>query len=282
MPELPEVETVVRGLRPSLIGQTIRGAVLPAVLEQRSRRMLNVAAEELNAAVSDQPILAVERRAKYILLHLQEAVVAVHLKMTGRLYILPTGEVADSDRYLRITFPLAGGQELRFSDARRFGRVYVGASIDRLLPILGPEPLDDAFTVEALRAQLANRHGVLKALLLDQSFVAGIGNIYADESLHIAGIHPKRAADSLSDGEIEQLHGAIRQALNDGIKWQGASIRWYRQVDGTKGQSQDHFRVYHDPRSEKDKRCPVCDTPIVTIRVGQRGTHFCPICQPAL
>jgi len=240
---------------------------------------MTISAEELAEKIAGQRIERIERRAKYILLRLSADTLAVHLKMTGRLYVLPAGEESENDRYLRVAFPLDNDHELRFSDPRRFGRVLFGPSPDAILPTLGPEPLDDAFTLDAFRERLKGRSGALKPLLLNQAFVAGIGNIYADEALHIAKLHPRRTADSLSDDEIAGLYEAIRQALSDGVRYEGASVRWYRKADGSKGQSQEHFRVYHDPRSEKDKRCLVCGSPISVIRVGQRSAHFCPVCQ---
>ena len=177
-----------------------------------------------------------------------------------------------------MAFPLDDGTELRFSDSRRFGRVYVVREASEVLPALGPEPLDDAFTVESFRAAIKRRSGRLKSLLLDQSFVAGIGNIYADEALHIARLHPLRAASSLNDDEITRLYAAIREALNDGLRYEGASIGWYRKPNGARGAAQEHFRAYRT-RETKDRPCPVCGGPIMTIRVGQRGTHYCPTCQ---
>src|SRR5262249_28237618 len=158
---------------------------------------------------------------------------------------------------------------------RRFGRVYLCRTADEVLPDLGPEPLEDAFTLEIFRERLSKRSGVIKSVLLDQSFIAGVGNIYADESLHIARIHPLRTANTLSDDEIANLYAGIRQALSDGIRYEGASINWYRKPDGTRGESQDHLRVYRE-RGNLDKPCPVCGSPITKIWVGQRGTHFCP------
>lgn len=275
MPELPEVETVVRGLREPLTGKTIQGAVFPT----HPGRMTNIEPAHLAERIAGQTVRNVTRRAKYIVCELDQDTLLIHLKMTGRLYVRPTDEMDAADRYLRVRFPLNTGEELRFSDARKFGRVYLSAQPDELMPALGPEPLEDEFTLKQFTARLARRKGVLKSLLLNQSFVAGIGNIYADEALNLARLHPLRTADSLSKAEIKRLYGAIRQALNDGVRYQGASINWYRKADGTKGESQEHLRVYHDPRQEKDKRCPACGTPIETIRVGQRGTHFCPTCQ---
>ncbi len=275
MPELPEVETVVRGLREPLVGRTILTAEFP----KPAGRMTNIDSDTFAARLQGQRVRSLSRRAKYIVAALDRDTLLVHLRMTGRLYIRQPQESDPADAYLRVRFTLDDGHELRFSDARKFGRVLLTDAPDSILPALGPEPLEPEFTLEAFAARLAGRKGVLKTLLLNQAFIAGVGNIYADEALNMARLHPLRTADSLSSAEIKRLYHAIRQALETGITMQGASINWYRKPDGTKGEQQQHLRVYHDPRQEKDKRCPECGTPIQTMTVGQRGTHFCPKCQ---
>lgn len=275
MPELPEVETAVRSLREPLIGRTIQSAVFP----REPRRMINHAPDVLIARISGQSIESITRRAKYLIFNLSADKLIIHLKMTGHLYVLPTAEENPFDQWIRVRFPLDNDHELRFSDSRRFGRVSLVTDPLEILPDLGPEPLDDLFTLKVFRERIANKKGALKSLLLDQSFVAGIGNIYADEALHIAGLHPLRKADTLSKADIERLYLAIRQALFDGVRYEGASIGWYRKPDGTRGESQNHLRAYRT-RETKDLPCPVCSGAITTIRVGQRGTHFCESCQP--
>ncbi len=274
MPELPEVETAVRGLRDPLVKRTITQVVFPA----DPGRMVNLDPVHMAQRLTGQRFEQVTRRAKYLVFHLDQDTLIVHLKMTGHLYVLPPDEPNPFDRWVRMRFGLDDGQELRFSDSRKFGRVYLGKRQEDVLPDLGPEPLEDEFTLEVFRQRLAGRKSVLKSLLLNQAFVAGIGNIYADEALHIARIHPLRTADSLSDDEIARLYGGIRQALTDGLRYEGASINWYRKPDGTRGESQNHLRAYRE-LGNADLPCPVCGGPITTIRVGQRGTHFCPICQ---
>ncbi len=276
MPELPEVETVVRILRPSVEGRTITSATFPAA----PGRMTNLDASQFGERIEGQRITALDRRAKYLMFRLDKDNLIVHLKMTGHLYVLAPQEANPFDRWLRVRFAFDNGLELRFSDARKFGRVYLCSDPAEVLPQLGPEPLDESFTLGVFCQRIVGRKGVLKSLLLDQAFVAGVGNIYADEALHIAGLHPLRAANSLSDEEIARLYTGIRQALSDGIRYEGASINWYRKPDGSQGQSQNHFRVYRE-RGDLDRPCPVCGGPITKIRVGQRGTHFCPTCQPA-
>jgi formamidopyrimidine-DNA glycosylase len=272
MPELPEVETVVRGLRAPLVGRTIKSVWydVPKVIAAPSP-------DEFVARANGQTVCAINRRAKYILCQLDDGILAVHLKMTGRLYVSDDLGGQENDRWVRLRFALDNGQYLHFSDARRFGKAYLIDDIAEIAPDLGPEPLEDSFTVDEFRERLKGRHRVIKALLLDQSFIAGVGNIYADEALHHAKIHPLRRADQLDGDEIARLYGTIRDVLNNGIEYQGASINWYRKPDGTRGESQDHFFVY----GRAGEPCLTCGQPIEKIRVAQRGTHYCPACQPS-
>jgi formamidopyrimidine-DNA glycosylase len=266
MPELPEVETVVRGLREPLIGRRVEGVWydLPKVIATPG-------ADEFAARIHGQTFRAINRRAKYILSQLDTDILAIHLKMTGRLYVH-----GEPDPWVRLRLDLDDNYRLYFSDARRFGRVYLADDVLRFAPDLGPEPLEDGFTVDVLRARLHGRHKAIKALLLDQSFIAGLGNIYADEALHRAGIHPLQPAYELSDEQVRRLYGTIRDALRAGIDYEGASINWYRKPNGERGESQDHFLAY----GRTGEPCLVCGQPIEKMRVAQRGTHFCPACQP--
>jgi formamidopyrimidine-DNA glycosylase len=269
MPELPEVETVVRGLRAPLIGRTIQD-----VWYDWPKVIATPAPNDFVDRIKGQTFQAVTRRAKYIVCELDHDILAVHLKMTGRLITWDRAEMPDRWVHFRLT--LDNGQYLCFSDARRFGRVYLASKLTDFAPDLGPEPLEDEFTIDMLSERLNGRHRAIKALLLEQSFVAGVGNIYADEALHRAGIHPLRRADELSDEEIARLHHAVRAALADGIHYEGASVNWYRKADGTAGESQNHLYVY----DREGQPCLNCGQPIEKIRVAQRGTHFCPSCQP--
>jgi formamidopyrimidine-DNA glycosylase len=275
MPELPEVETAVRSLRAPLVGRMITGAVFPS----EPGRMLNITADEFAQRIAGQPILAITRRAKYLVFHLEPDTLLVHLKMTGHLYVAPADEANPFDRWVRVRLTLDNGEELRFSDSRKFGRVMLCSDPAEVLPELGPEPLEDDFTLDVFKKRIAGRKGVLKSLLLDQSFIAGVGNIYADEALHLARLHPLRTADTLSKAETARLYEAIREALSDGVRYEGASINWYRKPDGTRGESQNHLRVYRE-HHHLDVPCPDCGGQITKIWVGQRGTHFCPNCQP--
>lgn len=271
MPELPEVETIVRGLRqgsdevPPLPGYHIRGVEV-----DWPRHIAEPSPKALKRRIKGQRILGVRRRGKYLVFPLDKDTLMIHLKMSGDLSMAPAS--AERGPYDHTVFVLDEGWELRFSDARKFGKVFLVEDPQTVLQKLGPEPLDDSFTPEVLADCMRGRSRAIKPLLLEQSFVAGIGNIYADEALHRAGIHPLTPADQLDSAEIQSLHRGIQEALEQGIERNGASIDWvYRG-----GDFQNHFRVY----GREGEPCPVCKTPIKKIVVSQRGTHFCPRCQP--
>lgn len=271
MPELPEVETVVRGLRTPLIGRTVQ-----SMWYDWGRTIHSPDPQEFAARIAGQTFRAINRRAKYILCEMDSDILVIHLKMTGRLYVTPDDAVHDVDKWVHFCLQLDNGHQLRFSDSRKFGKVYLTDDISRITGGLGPEPLADDFTPTVLRARLQGRQRAIKALLLEQGFIAGVGNIYADEALHRAGIHPLQPANSLTDTQIDQLYATIRAALQAGIDYEGASISWYRKPDGTAGESQKHFFVY----GREGQSCSTCGHPIEKIRVAQRGTHYCPVCQP--
>ncbi|MCS7070482.1 MAG: bifunctional DNA-formamidopyrimidine glycosylase/DNA-(apurinic or apyrimidinic site) lyase, partial [Anaerolinea sp.] len=258
-------------LREPLIGRTVRG-----IWHDWPKTIRTPDPEQFAARIAGQTFHAVERRAKYILCQLDRDLLVVHLKMTGRLYVAADDEQHDADRWLHFRAQLDGGRQLRFSDARKFGFVALTTDLSQVAPDLGPEPLEDAFTPDVLAAGLRGHRKAIKALLLDQNIVAGIGNIYADEALHRAGIHPLTPAESLSSDQIERLHRTIRDALIAGIDAEGASVNWYRKPDGTTGKAQNAFLVY----DRTGESCYTCGTLIEKIRVAQRGTHFCPVCQP--
>ena len=271
MPELPEVETVVRGLREPLAGRRIL-----SMWRDWDKTIHSPAPDEFAARVSGQVIRKLGRRGKYILIHLDDDTLVIHLKMSGRLYVARTDAQLEADRWVHARFDLDGGWQLRFSDVRKFGRVYLTDDVAELLSHLGPEPLTDDFTLAGFLAGLQGRRIAIKARLLQQEFVAGVGNIYADEALFRARIHPGRPSMSLRESEAARLHGTLREALLAGIEHEGASINWYRKADGGKGQSQEHFFVY----GRGEEPCLRCGARINKIRVAQRGTHFCPVCQP--
>ncbi|MCW5851748.1 MAG: bifunctional DNA-formamidopyrimidine glycosylase/DNA-(apurinic or apyrimidinic site) lyase [Anaerolineae bacterium] len=263
MPELPEVETYARQLA-VLKGRTFLGAQVDWA------RSVPTGAEALGPRIAGQTILAVQRRGKYIVFQLSDDWLLVHLKMTGELQVQPAREPVDIHH--RVVFDLDGGEQLRFHDPRKFGRVYLVADPAEVTGPLGPEPLEELFTPEVLQVRLHGRRGRLKSLLLDQTFVAGLGNIYADEALHRARLHPLRAADTLTADEQARLYQAIRDVLAQGVANRGTNLDWAY----TQGTNQDALRVFH----RHGQPCPTCGTPVERILVGQRGTHFCPQCQP--
>lgn len=271
MPELPEVETVVRALRSPLIGRTFTG--FESLWPNQVRLPDDV--DELGARINGRTVTAINRRAKYIVMTLDDGAetLIVHLKMTGHLAVEAAG--APVHEHVRQRFFLADGDELRFRDMRKFGRVYLVSDPAEVLEKLGPEPLDARFSSGELKSRIAHRRRMIKPLLLDQTVIAGIGNIYADESLFGARIRPDRYAHTLTDFEIEQLHHAIQTALNLGIAREGASITNYVKPDGTKGEMQEEVMVFR----RTGYPCYVCGTPIERVVLGQRSTHFCPRCQ---
>lgn len=272
MPELPEVETYARDLATALPGRRLAGVRLGW-----PRQAPRNTAVELTARLSGQAIVAVGRRGKYLCLELDRGWLIIHLKMSGRLEIAPADRPPNP--HAHTVFALDGGDELRFHDPRKFGRVYVVADPADVTGALGPEPLDDAFTAAAFAARLAGRRGRLKPLLLDQSFVAGLGNIYTDEALFAARLHPLRRADTLAPTEIARLHAAIRDVLARGVALRGTSFSTggYRDLTGNLGEMQGTLAVFR----RTAQPCPACGTPIVRLVVGGRSTHVCPACQPA-
>jgi formamidopyrimidine-DNA glycosylase len=271
MPEMPEVETIVRKLRKG-IGDAppLPGQMIDHVSTSWPRHIVKPSISTFRRNIRSRSIRAVGRRGKFILLLLDRYTLIVHLMMSGDLRMAPGGQLPGP--YDHTHFNLKSGWNLRFSDSRKFGRIMLLEDPSSFLDKLGPEPLDDSFTVGLLRSNLLSRHRMLKPLLMDQSFLAGVGNIYADEALNIAALHPRRRSDDLKDHEIESLWHGIRTALKQGIEHNGASIDWvYRG-----GEFQNHFRVY----GRNGESCPRCGTSIERIIVGQRGTHYCPICQP--
>lgn len=271
MPELPEVETVVRGLREPLIGHQIQ-----AMWHDWEKTIHSPHPAEFAARVAGQTVHAIHRRAKYILIELDADVLMVHLKMSGRLYVAADDARHRADKWVHVRFQLDRGKQLRFSDSRKFGKVYLTDDTEKLLGHLGPEPLGKAFAPALFGERLQGRKRMIKPLLLDQNFIAGIGNIYADEALFRAGIHPTVRANQLTNQDIKLLHQAIRDSLHTGIRHEGASISWYLKPDGTKGDSQNHFYVY----GRHSQPCKRCGAIINKIRVSQRGSHYCPGCQP--
>ena len=268
MPELPEVETIRSQLAPRLTGRTL---VRVEILDPRLTRPIDLfeVAEELEG----DSVASVERRGKYLVVRLESGLaLLVHLRMTGSFGFEPT-------THERAVLELDDGTRLAYRDVRRFGTwlVLENAELEPYLAAKnGPEPLGARFTGEWLAARLAVRRAPVKAVLLDQRVVAGLGNIYADEALWRARINPLRPAESLDRDEVRRLHRAIRVALRAGIERQGSTLTDYRTPEGTRGAMQEEFRVY----GRDGLPCPRCGTTIAKTRVVGRGTWYCPRCQP--
>jgi formamidopyrimidine-DNA glycosylase len=268
MPELPEVETIKNELIPYVIGRTIRSIDIywegmvkyPPVQEFISR-------------VAGQQIVGLTRRGKYLFFHLSGGeVLVMHMKMTGSLLVNPSDA-----RFTRAVLHLDKGIDVHFWDPRKFGKMWLEKDCDTVIKELGPEPIDPGFTPEVLERILHKRTAPVKAVILDQSRIAGIGNMYADEALFMAKIHPEKPAGKLTQAEIKRLHAAIRTVLLKALNLKGASIRNYIRPDGTPGTAHDEFNVAHG----MGKNCPVCGTPIQRLVVRGRGTYICPRCQPS-
>ena len=264
MPELPEVETFARQLKPALVGKTILSADL-----RWSRTLAKPSPKKFKQQIEGQKIIDIGRRAKYLNIQLKDFNLIIHLRMSGDLLI--RNSTISPAKHDRLILKLSGNKSLAFNDTRKFGRVWLTANVEEVFSKLGPEPFSKEFTPQWLHTALHNKRRQLKPLLLDQTFLAGLGNIYTDEALHIAKLHPVAMSDSVTVKQAEALHEAIRKVLKEGIRRNGASIDWaYRG-----GQFQNYFRVY----DREGTACPVCGTEIQKIIVGQRGTHFCPQCQ---
>lgn len=273
MPELPEVETVAADLRDQLIGLRFTGAQV-----NWPRTLAHPGPESLSTGISGREVTSISRRGKYLLIGLDnDFTLIIHLRMTGRLAVVPEGDPALCAAHVRALFGLDGGRYLVFSDARKFGRIWLVNDPAGVVGKLGPEPLAWDFTAADLAGRLKGRRTAIKALLLDQTVVAGVGNIYADEALFLARIHPRRSGASLREEEIDRLHDALRAVLDEAIGQRGTMLRDYRTPYGPDGAYQERLRVYR----QTGLPCPRCGAPIERIRLTQRSTHFCPRCQEA-
>jgi len=267
MPELPEVETIKNELSPHITGHCITGVTLfwEGIVRQPS-------VEEFCSRIIGQKLTGVARRGKYLILSLTSGEkLIVHLRMTGSLLIKPP------PKYTRAIIHLDNGTNIYFRDPRKLGAMWLVEDKNCIVGKLGPEPLEADFTPQVLAQRLNNRIAPVKAILCDQTFIAGIGNMYADEALFTARIHPLRSGKSLSQDEIERLHCAIQQVLWAAIGNKGASVNTYFRPDGTMGTAHFQFKVAH---RLSGNCCPVCSTLIDRIAVRNRGTYFCPQCQP--
>ncbi|OAB32023.1 DNA-formamidopyrimidine glycosylase [Paenibacillus macquariensis subsp. defensor] len=274
MPELPEVETIIRTLNVLVKGKTIdHVSVHLARIIQRPDDI-----EEFAFLLEGHTILGVERRGKFIRILLDGLVIVSHLRMEGRYGLYASEEPVE--KHTHVVFHFNDGTELRYKDVRQFGTMHLFATGEDLvsLPLskLGLEPLDKSFTIAQFKQILKGKKTKIKSVLLNQAYVVGIGNIYVDESLFKAGIHPESTTDALSDKQIERLHAAIVSILLESIEAGGSSIKSYVNGQGEMGMFQQQLLVY----GRQNKPCVNCSSIIEKTVVGGRGTHFCPTCQP--
>ncbi len=280
MPELPEVETIKRELASRIEGRKIERVVIPP--DPRGCRVIRryPCRRKFLRRLAGRDIISIGRRAKYLLFNLDDGrVLILHLGMSGQLLFRPEG--APPFAHTRLVIHFAGGGELCFVDPRKFGEAYLYSEKEGEIQVnpfvLGPEPLGRGYTAGRLRESLSGRKGPIKAVLLDQKVVAGLGNIYTDEALFRSGIHPLRPASSITQAEAEKLVKSVREVLREAIRCRGTSAadRQYVTTAGTLGSFQERLDVYQRP----SRPCPRCGAPIATARVAGRTAHFCPECQ---
>ncbi len=274
MPELPEVETVARDLRRHLLPDGVgSGPVITGARVGWTRTLRDEDPARFVEGVSGRRIEGIGRRGKQLVIDLDRGFfLTVHLKMTGQLFVVPGATPVDP--YERLALSLGDGRELRFRDIRKFGRVGLYAAEDDPFDGVGPEPLDPRFTLRAFRARIRGRRARLKPLLVDQGFLAGVGNIYADEALWRSKLHPLRTAASLRPADERRLYRALIDILREAVERRGSSIDDYTAPDGD-GEMQEHLDVYQ----RTGEPCPRCGRPIRRIVIGIRSTHFCSFCQ---
>lgn len=283
MPELPEVETIRRGLEKEILGQAIKD--VKAVWAKSFPDAAKAARHK---------VTKLERRGKVLIVGLdRDRSLLFHLKMTGQLVLVKVdgerfagGHPNESmqhelpDKSTRVIFEFESGDRLFFNDQRKFGWIKLvetaHVNLDKLLARMGPEPLSDQFTLKEFAQKVQKSRAPIKAIILDQSTVSGVGNIYADESLHLARLHPQRLGSSLRDAEIKRMHQSIRDIIALGIQYGGTSFTHYVNALGKKGDYLQQARVFR----RQGQACLVCESIIEKIRVGGRGTHYCPKCQP--
>jgi len=274
MPELPEVETYVREIAPHLQGRQVTAARV-----RWARTIESPDPTTFAERIIGQRFATFSRRGKYMLLGMESGdTLIVHLRMTGHLFVLD-GSI-EPDKHTHVVLDLDNGQRLHYQDSRKFGRIWLVSDPAQVVGKLGPEPLGEAFSVQEFAHKLAGREASIKALLLDQRIVAGVGNIYADEALFAAGVYPARAGGALTNQEIERLRNAIQTVLQRAIQLNGSSlghssVQNYLRPNGELGGFQDEHKVYQ----RAGEACPQCGQKIERIVLAQRSTHFCTVCQ---
>lgn len=277
MPELPEVETLRRDLEARVVGRTITSCW---VAPDAPRLVQLLTPDEFCRQLAGRTIAGLRRRGKYLIVDLDdERAWVMHRRMSGNmLYRTPADP---PDDFVRATFALDDGHELRWADLRKFGTMWIVEDATMVMESLGPEPFDAAFTPDVLRQRAGKRTAPIKSLILDQTVLAGMGNLYTDEALHFAGIHPLRPANKLKRADWERLHAGILDALRMGIEGRGSSLgttlRDHVNLDGDPGRNQETVKAY----GREGEPCYTCGTPMRRIKVGGRSSVFCPRCQPA-
>lgn len=270
MPELPEVETIKKDLTRLIIGRKI------LAINTDSPKQVKPSLKKVEKAIVGAEIKKIERRAKLLQIFLSNnQILVIHLKLTGRLLVRKKG--APKDDWQHVTISLNGNKELRFADLRKFGWVRLikdKKELEKLLSEFGPEPLDD-LDLKKFKETLGSTGRAIKIVLMDQKKISGVGNIYANDALFLARIDPRRPAKKITDKEAKKLYRAIEKVLRAGIKYRGASDQYYLDALGRKGSYQDHFLTY----GRQGKKCFDCNGKIKRIKVGGRGTFFCPKCQ---
>ncbi|MCH7541577.1 bifunctional DNA-formamidopyrimidine glycosylase/DNA-(apurinic or apyrimidinic site) lyase [Patescibacteria group bacterium] len=275
MPELPEVETIRRDLNKELKGRKILKLKF-----YDWGKMLKPSPEVIAKAIEGKKIHDFGRRAKLLLMHLDdhEATIAIHLKMTGQLFIRKQTDAPD--RFTHVILELDKGEELRFNDLRKFGFIKLIESkkeLEKLLSEFGPEPFTPEFTLEEFKKIVTKSSRVIKTVIMDQQKISGVGNIYADEALWKAKIHPTKLANKLNNKQLKALYEAILFVIKQGIEDRGTSVDQYYDIHAQKGKHEQNLKVYR----QNGKPCPRCKIIVKKIKVGGRGTHYCPVCQPA-
>ena len=267
MPELPEVQTVVNQIKSDLLHETVESItpIWPKVFH-------NFTSEEAKQRIRGGQIIDVSRRAKFIIIRFAESIVAIHLRMTGKLYLLQKNQAIS--KYATAYFTLKNKRKLIFDDVRKFGRIYLHENIGPIDQRHGPEPLENNFTSESLFKLIRSKKRNIKALLLDQSMIAGLGNIYADESLWKSKIHPNSLSHKIPKKRIGNLHKNIKIILTNAIEQNGTTIIDFS-VNGESGKYTNELKIY----GKHNLDCFRCNNPIKKIRVAGRGTYICSKCQ---
>lgn len=274
MPELPEVETVRRTLTQLIVGKTIQSVqvFLPRIIQRPDD------IRRFEAELAGHTILEIGRRGKFLRIIMDGLVLVSHLRMEGRYGVYQTGE--EVEKHTHVIFRFTDGTELRYKDVRQFGTMHLFAPgeefTNKLLVKLGLEPLEESFTLQAFQDKISRRTTKIKPALLNQEYIVGLGNIYVDEALFRAGIHPEYPADKLNQTQLERLHTAIIETLTEAVEAGGSSIKSYVNGQGEMGMFQHSLRMY----GRQGEPCLNCGGPVVKTVVGGRGTHFCPNCQP--